>query len=221
MPAAVLWDLDGTLVDTEPQWMVAESRLAERFGAPWTLEDGAALVGRDLLTSGRYIRERIGHALSAEAIVAALLDDMVVSVAAGFEYRPGARQLLDDVRAHDVRCALVTMTYRRMVEPILGQLPDGTFEAVVTGDEVSQGKPHPEAYLTAASQLAVRPQDCIAIEDSFAGATSAQAAGCRVVVVPNRVAVPPAHGRTILPTLDGVDVPGLIAAANSVAVTDS
>ncbi len=217
LPDAILWDLDGTLVDTEPQWMAAESRLVERFGGSWSVEDGLALVGRDLLTSGRYLRDRIGRALTPEAIVEELLDDMVVAVASGVDFRPGAQQLLDDVRARGVPCGLVTMSWRRLVEPILAQLPAASFEAVITGDEVIRGKPHPEAYLAAASQLGVRPEQSIAIEDSVAGATSAQAAGCRVVVVPNRVSVPPDPGWVIVSTLVGVDLSGLVAAATGTA----
>jgi len=213
MPAAVLWDLDGTLVDTEPQWMVAESRLVGRFGGSWRVEDGLALVGRDLLTSGRYISDRIGQALTPEAIVDELIDDMVVAVTSGLDFRPGARRLLDDVRACGVPCGLVTMSWRRLVEPILAQLPTGSFEVVITGDEVTQGKPHPEPYLAAASRLGVPPDRCIAIEDSVAGVTSAQAANCRVVAVPNRVLVPPDPGRVIVTTLVGVDLAGLVAAA--------
>jgi len=217
LPAAVLWDLDGTLVDTEPSWLAAEFALAARHGAVWSPDHGEALVGNDLITSGRYIRSVMGLSLSPEQIVDELLDDMVLSVERGVVARPGALQLLAELREHDVPCALVTMSYRRMVDPILAQLPPGTFGAVVTGDEVAYGKPHPEAYLRAARMLGAAPKDCIAIEDSLTGAASAQAAGARVLVVPNRVAVPPALGRVVMPTLRGIDVAALVAAAGSIA----
>jgi HAD superfamily hydrolase (TIGR01509 family) len=213
LPDAVLWDLDGTLVDTEPSWLAAEFALARRYGATWSEADGLALVGNDLVDSGRYIGQRMGLALSPEQIVEELLDDMVARVARGVAFRPGARQLLGDLRALDVPCALVTMSYRRMVDPILAQLPVGAFAAVVAGDEVAQGKPHPEAYLRAAALLGVEPARCIAIEDSTTGATAAQAAGARVVVVPNRVDVPVVPGRVVLPTLRGMRAPELVHAA--------
>ena len=217
-PAAVLWDLDGTLVDTEPSWLAAEFALAARHGATWSADHGEMLVGSDLLTSGRYIRHHMGLTLTPEQIVDELLDDMVASVEQGVVARPGALELLAELRARDVPCALVTMSYRRMVDPILAQLPPRTFGAVVTGDEVRYGKPHPEAYLTAARMLHAAPGQCIAIEDSATGAASAQAAGTRVVVVPNRVAVPPGPGRVVISTLHGVSVAGLVAAAGSTAI---
>ena len=212
-PAAVLWDLDGTLVDTEPSWLAAEFALAARYGAGWSADHGDVLVGRDLLTSGRYIRDHMGLSLTPEEIVDELLDDMVVSVEREVVARPGALELLAELRRRQVPCALVTMSYRRMVDPILRHLPPGSFDVVVTGDEVQHGKPHPEAYLMAAALLGVRPEHCIAIEDSVNGAASAEAAGARVIVVPNRVAVPPGPGRALLRDLRGVALADLVAAA--------
>ncbi len=101
-------------------------------------------------------------------------------------------------------CGLVTMSYQRFVAPILEHLPPETFRVVVTGDQVDYGKPHPEPYLTAAAALGVEPEDCVAIEDSPTGATSAAAAGCQVLVVPNHVAVPPGERRTFRDSLVGI-----------------
>ena len=100
-------------------------------------------------------------------------------------------ELLSDLNRLGVPCALVTMSYKRFVAPILSALPEGAFRSVVTGDAVSQGKPHPEPYLKAARNLGVDPGECLAIEDSNTGARSAVAAGCTVLVVPNHVPVPP------------------------------
>ncbi len=119
-------------------------------------------------------------------------------------WRPGAVELLTDLRAHGVRCALVTMSYRRFVDPILARLPEGTFEAVVTGDAVGLGKPHPEPYQKAAAALGVHPASTLAIEDSDTGARSAEAAGCTVLVVPNHVPVRPGRRRLFVETLDGL-----------------
>jgi beta-phosphoglucomutase-like phosphatase (HAD superfamily) len=96
---------------------------------------------------------------------------------------------------------------------VLAGLPEGTFEVVVTGDAVSQGKPHPEPYEKAAAILGVDPADTIAIEDSNTGARSAEAAGCRVVVVPNHVPVLPGERRVLVDTLAGLDTGGLVSAA--------
>jgi HAD superfamily hydrolase (TIGR01509 family) len=203
-PAAVLWDMDGTLVDTEPYWIDVEFALAEEYGGTWSRELAMELVGNDLITSGRFIRKHMGIDLTPEEIVERLLDGVIARVRVDVPWRPGARELLERLREDGVPCALVTMSYERFVAPILAHLPAGSFRAVVTGDAVTRGKPDPEPYLTAARLLAVEPTDCVAIEDSDTGATSAAAAGCQVLVVPHYVDVPPGAGRTFRETLVGL-----------------
>ena len=201
--------MDGTLVDTEPYWMATEVELAEEYGAPWTTDDAMSLVGSSLLASGRYIRERMGLPLTAEQVVDRLLDGVVARVGHAVPWLPGARELLLGLHAAGVPCGLVTMSYQRFVGPILEHLPGETFRVVVTGEVVELGKPHPEPYLTAAAALGVAPRDCVAIEDSATGATSAAAAGCRVLVVPHHVDVPPARGLSFRESLVGVTVDDL------------
>jgi len=206
---AVLWDMDGTLVDTEPYWIETEFELAERYGGTWSRQHALNLVGNDLIESGRYIREHMGIDVEPSQIVEELLDGVVARVERQVPWQPGAVELLAELRAEDVPCALVTMSYKRFVAPILDQLPDGTFSEVVTGDAVTFGKPHPEPYLKAAALLGVLPEDCLAIEDSNTGARSAVAAGCTVLVVPNHVPVLEGEGRVFADTLTGMTVAGL------------
>jgi HAD superfamily hydrolase (TIGR01509 family) len=202
--AAVLWDMDGTLVDTEPDWIKSEFELVEEHGGTWSHEHAMNLVGNDLLDSGRYIHEHAGIDLEPSEIVEELLDRVMARLAATVPWRPGALELLTDLRARGVRCALVTMSYRRFVAPILETLPEGTFEVIVTGDSVSHGKPHPEPYLKAAAFLGVDPAHTVAIEDSNTGARSAEAAGCTVLVVQNHVPVLPGERRVFADTLAGM-----------------
>ena len=192
---AVLWDMDGTLVDTEPYWIESEFDLVEQHGGKWSSEHALNLVGNDLIESGRYIREHGGIDLEPAVIVEELLDRVVARVEQRVPWRPGAVELLADLRANGMRCALVTMSYRRFVAPILAGLPEGTFEVVVTGDAVTRGKPHPEPYQKAAAILGVAPARTLAIEDSNTGARSAESAGCTVLVVPNHVPVLPGDRR--------------------------
>ena len=203
-PAAVLWDMDGTLVDTEPYWIATEFEMAQRYGGTWSEEHALRLVGNDLLESGRYIREHMGIDRTPEEIVEELLDGVVARVRESVPWRPGAVELLAELIDLGVPCALVTMSYDRFVAPILAQLPEGAFGVVVTGDRVSRGKPHPEPYLTAAAALGVRPGDCVAIEDSNPGATSAESAGCTVLVVPHHVPVDDGPRRVFRTSLAGV-----------------
>ena len=209
MPAAVLWDMDGTLVDTEPYWIQTEFELAERCGGTWSEADALNLVGNDLMASGRYIREHMGIDLSPEEIVEELLDGVVRRVEKEVPWRPGAVELIDRVRATGIPCALVTMSYERFVAPILAQLPPETFRVVVTGDRVRRGKPHPEPYLTAAAALGLRAEDCLAIEDSNTGAESAESAGCLVLVVENHVPVGTGARRVFRDTLEGLSAEDL------------
>jgi HAD superfamily hydrolase (TIGR01509 family) len=204
-PAAILWDMDGTLVDTEPYWIDAEFALAEAYGGTWSREHALNLVGNDLIESGRYIREHMGIDLEPSLIVEELLDRVIAAVETAVPWRPGAVELLADLQQRGVPCALVTMSYRRFVAPILAALPEGTFAEVITGDGVLHGKPHPEPYLKAARALGVDPADCLAIEDSNTGARSAEAAGCTVLVVPNHVPVLPGGRRVFADSLEDVD----------------
>jgi len=208
-PAAVLWDMDGTLVDTEPYWIEAEYALVEEYGGTWSRAHALELVGNDLLVSGEYIRRHGGVPLDPAAIVDRLLDGVIARIRERVPWRPGAVDLLASLNAAAVPCALVTMSYERFVEPVLAALPAGSFAVVVTGDAVTVGKPHPEPYLTAASLLGVDPRGCVAIEDSNTGAKSAEAAGCTVLVVPNHVPVLEGERRVFRDTLKGLDASAL------------
>ncbi|MBA2952761.1 HAD-IA family hydrolase [Nocardioides sp. MAH-18] len=205
-PAAVLWDMDGTLVDTEPYWIDTEFEIAERHGGTWSRAHALNLVGNDLLESGRYIREHMGIDLPPEHIVEELLDGVVARVEQEVPWRPGAVEMLAALTAAGTPCGLVTMSYERFVAPILSQLPPETFRVIVTGDKVEFGKPHPEPYLTAAAALGVAPADCLAIEDSNTGAKSAESAGCLVLVVENHVPVLATQRRIFRDSLVDLDV---------------
>src|SRR5690242_15101353 len=147
MLQAVLFDMDGTLVDTEPYWIAAEYALVESYGGTWTDEDAHALVGNALPTSAQYIRERGGVPLPPEEIVDRLLDEVIAAARRAMPWRPGAVALLTELAHRGVPCALVTMSYARLANTLTALLPAGTFATVVTGDQVADGKPHPEAYL--------------------------------------------------------------------------
>lgn len=212
---AVLFDMDGTLVDTEPYWMAAEWALVEEFGGTWSDEHQQNLVGNALITSAEYLRLHGGIALEPDAIVERLLDHVVVSATEEMPWRPGARELLADLKSAGVPTALVTMSYTRLAKIMVELLPAGTFTAVVTGDQVADGKPHPEAYLTAAARLGVDPAACVAVEDSPTGLASAEAAGCVVVAVPHRVPVSPAPRRRFVDSLRELNVDVLRAMIDS------
>ena len=186
--------MDGTLVDTEPYWIDCEFELVEAHGGTWSQEHALAIVGSDLNESARYIQEHGGVDLPIDEIVNQMLDGVIARVRQNMPWRPGARQLLAELRAASIPCAVVSMSWRRLVDAVIAQLPTGSFDAVVVGDEVRRGKPHPEPYRAAARELSVSPKDCVALEDSPTGVRSAMAAGCHVIAIPHIVEVPHQRG---------------------------
>jgi HAD superfamily hydrolase (TIGR01509 family) len=208
--AAVLLDMDGTLVDTEPDWIACEQELVAAYGGTWTDDDAHDLVGTALLAAAGTIAAVGGVPLPPEEIVQRLLDGLVERVRRRIPWMPGARELLDALGEAGVPLALVTMSYRRLADAVLEGLPPGTFGAVVTGDEVRESKPHAEPYLRAASLLGVDPRSCVAIEDSPTGVASAEAAGCVTVAVKGVLAVPAAPGRVVVDHLADLTVDTLV-----------
>jgi HAD superfamily hydrolase (TIGR01509 family) len=211
----VLFDMDGTLADTEPLWMAAEFALADRHSAPWEEADAEALIGRSLVYVGEYMKRRMGIDLAPEEIVDALIRDVIAAVRAhGAGWRPGAVELLRACNAAEVPTALVTMSYRSLAQTLIEALPDASFNALVAGEDVRHGKPHPEPYRRAADLLGQPASHCVAIEDSPAGAESAEASGCFVIVVPNQVYIPLTPRRQVLDSLTGCTPADLGALAN-------
>ena len=204
LPAAVLWDMDGTLVDTEPYWIHGEHTLVEAHGGTWSEEYAHQLVGNDLMVSAEFIRANSPVTLSPVEIIEELLEHVIRQVREHVPWRPGARELLFDLVEAGVPCALVTMSWRSLAEAVVEALPSGTFTALITGDEVEHGKPHPEPYLAAARVLGVDLADCVAIEDSPTGVRSAVDAGVPTLAVPHVVPVPRMAGSVQVPSLRGL-----------------
>ncbi|GEL97529.1 HAD family hydrolase [Cellulomonas terrae] len=191
LPAAVLWDMDGTLIDTEPYWIGAETELVEAHGGVWTHQDGLSLVGNPMMVSAGALQER-GVDLPLEDIVDFLNVRVAEGVAAGIPWQPGAEQVLATLHEAGVPMALVTSSFRMLAEPFAAAA--GRFDVVVSGDEVARAKPDPEPYLTAARLLGVDIADCVAVEDSRAGIASALASGARTVAIEVMQPVAPQPG---------------------------
>lgn len=201
--AAVLWDMDGTLVDTEPYWMAAETPLVERFGGTWSHEQALSLVGLGLEDSAR-IFQAAGVRLGVRDIIDHLTDDVMRRLATtGVPFRPGARELLRDLRASGVKTGLVTMSMRRMATTVVDLIDFEAFDVVVAGDDVTRPKPFPDPYLQACEALGVDPRDTVAIEDSPNGLRSAVASGAAVIGVPLMVSIAGAGAHAVWPTLEG------------------
>ncbi|PFG43075.1 HAD superfamily hydrolase (TIGR01509 family) [Isoptericola jiangsuensis] len=204
LPAAVLWDMDGTLVDTEPYWIRAEHELVAAYGGSWSHEQALELVGNPLTVSAEILRDA-GVDLPVEGIVDHLLGRVRHQVDLAVPWRPGARELLAALGGAGIPCALVTMSYSVLADAVVAHVP-GAFTTLVTGDQVSRGKPDPEPYLVAAARLGVAVTGCVAIEDSPTGITSALAAGARTLGVEAVVPVEPRPGLSRADSLADVDL---------------
>lgn len=209
-PRAVLWDLDGTLIDSEHYWAISQNRLAKQYGATWTDEDERGVIGSSLYDSSELIRQKFGiQDRSVQEIIDHLTDEVIEQMRASLPWRPGALELLLELKQAGIKTAMVTMSMRRMALAVAEAIPFSAFDAVIAGDDVKFGKPHPEPYLTAAEQLGFHPSECIAFEDSITGLTSAVAAGTNAVGVTNMLKLPEGPDRKIISSLVGVSVSNL------------
>lgn len=199
----MLWDLDGTLVDTEPFWMQAERELTARYKAPWTEEDVLQVVGCGLETTAGHLQER-GVPLGVDEIIGTMTSFVIRSLAEReVPWRPGALELLREVREAGIPTALVTMSMSPMARAVVDRLPFAAFDTVVTGDAVARPKPYPDAYLSALGTLGVEAATAVAIEDSVPGVAAAVASGAATIAVPHVIAVPPADDHETWPSLTG------------------
>lgn len=205
--AAVLFDMDGTLVDSEKVWQVGLAELAARYGGELSEAARVRMIGTSMAASMTILHDDLARPRYDLAASAAWLEARVVELFAdGLTWRPGARELLGEVRAAGLPTALVTATRRPLVEVALRTLGPDNFDVVVCGDEVTATKPHPEPYLTAAAALGAPIARCVAVEDSPTGVASARAAGARVLAVPCEVDLSHMDDVTHVPSLVGVDV---------------
>lgn len=199
--AAVLWDMDGTLIDSEPLWLKAELRMLARYGIEMSEGTHLQLIGSGLRDAAEHFQD-LGVPMSIDEIVGEWVREVGRGLAEdGPDWRPGARELLASLADSGVPCALVTMSVRSLAEQVAAMLPEGTFHAIIAGDEVELEKPHPQPYLLAADALGVSIDDCLAIEDSPTGLRSAHASGAVAIGVPNLVALESAPSHELWATL--------------------
>jgi HAD superfamily hydrolase (TIGR01509 family) len=210
--------MDGTIIDTEPYWMDAETDLVRSYGGTWDHEEALTLVGQGLWHSARVLRAK-GVDLTEDEIIESLTNTVLARMHAhGLPWRPGARELLLDLRKNEIPTALVTMSIRRMATFVNDKIDFKAFDFVVAGDDVAHSKPHPAAYLRAAELLGVDPASCVAIEDSGPGVAAAIASGAATIGVPLNVALPDDGSFVVWPTLVGrtvADLSSVLAARAS------
>lgn len=204
--AAVLFDMDGTLVDTERLWWDAVEQVAARIGRPLSPADAPDVLGRPSDHTAAHLCRTLGPAAPHPDEIARELDSVFTALVADQVVpRPGVLSLLDDLVRAGTPTAIVTASPRRVVDLVCETLGAERFTTTIAVEDTARSKPAPDPYLAAAAALGVDPRACVAVEDTPVGVTAAEAAGCAVLVVPS-VAVPAAAGRTILDSLEGTDV---------------
>ncbi|EFL27377.1 phosphoribosyl-ATP diphosphatase [Streptomyces himastatinicus ATCC 53653] len=206
---AVLLDMDGTLVDTEDIWWDAEVSIFAELGHALAEEYRQVVVGGPMTRSASFLIEATGADIALAELTGLLNSRFTELLDGTVPMLPGARRLLTELGAHGVPTALVSASHRRVMDRLLRSIGRENFALTVAGDEIGRTKPHPDPYLFAAAGLAADPARCVVIEDTATGVRAAEAAGCRVLAVPSLVPIEPAAGRTVVGSLEEVDLPFL------------
>jgi HAD superfamily hydrolase (TIGR01509 family) len=205
-PAAVLFDMDGTLIDSEPVWFETEVRLLAEYGFDLGPEHWEKVLGQPNRVACEYLIAVSGIPLTWRELSERIETAMVTELSRGLVLLPGAKELLVELQAAEVPAALVSASSRRIVDACLGAIGADFFRHTVSGDDVARSKPAPEPYLLGAELLGVDPADCVVIEDSPIGVAAGAAAGCRVLAVPHEGVAVPDHPRVSrVGTLEGID----------------
>ncbi|GAA4328750.1 HAD family phosphatase [Streptomyces venetus] len=203
---AVLLDMDGTLVDTEGFWWDVEVEVFASLGH--TLDESwrHVVVGGPMTRSAGFLIEATGADIPLEELTVLLNDAFEDRIGGALPLMPGAGRLLAELYEYEIPTALVSASHRRIIDRVLKSLGAHHFGLTVAGDEVPRTKPHPDPYLLAAAGLGADPARCAVIEDTATGVAAAEAAGCHVVAVPSVAPIAPALRRTVVTSLEEVDL---------------
>ncbi|WP_399883097.1 HAD family hydrolase [Streptomyces sp. BBFR51] len=203
---AVLLDMDGTLVDTEGFWWDVEVEVFASLGR--TLDDSwrHVVVGGPMTRSAGFLIEATGADITLAELSVLLNDGFEQRIGRDLPLMPGAARLLAELSAHEIPTALVSASHRRIIDRVITSLGPQHFALTVAGDEVPRTKPHPDPYLAAAAGLGVDPGRCAVVEDTATGVAAAESAGCHVVAVPSVAPITAAARRTVVASLEEVDL---------------
>jgi len=199
---AVFFDMDGLMVDSEPEWLQSEIEVTAAFGYSWLEEDQVACLGGPLTKVGQYMFDKCGQKQSPEFFTQTLIDTQVARMRGNTPTMPGAIELVRELQLHGVKTALVSASPRNIVDAVLDNLGHDLFPFSISSDDVAVTKPDPECYLKAASMSGSEISNCLVLEDSITGMTAAKASGAYLIAVPQLVSVAESERVRVIKSLE-------------------
>jgi HAD superfamily hydrolase (TIGR01509 family) len=210
---AVLWDMDGTLINSEPLWIEQERELMESLGAAWSDADALHCVGGPMTRVDAFMRSKLSPAQQSEflplQITNTLLQRMETRFKQGVDFADGSQELMLEMRSNSIKLALVSASSRPLMDAALVSIGKEHFEVTISDNDVSQSKPNPEGYVLAAKKLSVNIECCLIIEDSITGMNAAISSGAYVLGLPHFSPLPEGAKVIHLPSLKGVTLKSL------------
>jgi HAD superfamily hydrolase (TIGR01509 family) len=207
---AVFFDMDGLMVDSEPEWLLSEIEVTAPFGYTWVEQDQVACLGGPLSKVGQYMFDRCGKVESPQFFTQSLIDTQVARMRGNTPTMPGAIELVRELQSHGVKTALVSASPRNIVDAVLDNLGHDLFPFSISSDDVENTKPHPEAYLKAATMSGSDIANCLVFEDSLTGMSAAIASGALLIGVPHLVTIEESTRVRVIKSLEQLSFSKLI-----------
>ena len=207
---AVFFDMDGLMVDSEPEWFQSEVEVTSPFGYTWLEVDQIACLGGPLSKVGQYMFDKCGRQRSPEYFTQALIDTQVARMRGNTPTMPGAMELVRELQSHGIKTALVSASPRNIVDAVLDNVGHDLFPFSISADDVKKTKPDPEGYLKAASMSGSEITNCLVFEDSLTGMNAAIASGAYLIGVPHLVTIEESERVRVIKSLEQISYAKLI-----------
>jgi HAD superfamily hydrolase (TIGR01509 family) len=207
---AVFFDMDGLMVDSEPEWFQSEVEVTSPFGYTWLEVDQIACLGGPLSKVGQYMFDKCGRQRSPEYFTQALIDTQVARMRGNTPTMPGAMELVRELQSYGIKTALVSASPRNIVDAVLDNVGHDLFPFSISSDDVKRTKPDPEGYLKAASMSGSDITNCLVFEDSLTGMNAAIASGAYLIGVPHLVTIEESERVRVIKSLEQISYAKLI-----------
>ena len=208
--SAILFDMDGTLIDSEPLWLEAEIEIMEELGCNWDQQDQINCLGGPIDKTENYMQDRSKNIKPIGYFTKKLDDVMEQKLSTKLNLIPNALEIINECKISEIKIALVTASSGRLMRAVLKRFPVGIFDTTVSYDDVKRSKPDPEPYLLASKTLGVNITNCVVLEDSLTGVQSGLSAGAQVIGIPHLVKMPSNPNLRVVESLSEINMDRLI-----------